>query len=108
MSTNWSWRKPLTWPMTWRVLAGLFGAVYLPLGYVIYGWGADARPQRLRRAAGQRGARAVAAGPPGHVGRHRVQPCGAGLPAAGQVGLRQHDLGRDRVARRNEKFFSNL
>jgi hypothetical protein len=42
MSTN--WRKPLTWPMTWRVLAGLFGAVYLPLGYVIYGWGADVAP----------------------------------------------------------------
>lgn len=36
---NWTWSKPQTWPMTWKVLAGLFGAVYLPLGYALYGWG---------------------------------------------------------------------
>lgn len=34
-----NWRKPLTWPMNWRTIAGLFGAVYLPLGYALYGWG---------------------------------------------------------------------
>jgi hypothetical protein len=38
------WSKPQTWPMTVRVLALMFGAVYLPLGYALYGWGSAASP----------------------------------------------------------------
>lgn len=49
---NWTWRKPITWPMNWRTLGLLFGAMYLPLGYALYGWGvAPAAPEEAPRTS---------------------------------------------------------
>jgi hypothetical protein len=35
------WRNPASWPLTRRVVVLAVAATYLPLGYVLYGWGPD-------------------------------------------------------------------
>lgn len=39
---TWTWSKPATWPMTRRVFVTMLAVTYLPLGYVLYGWGEPA------------------------------------------------------------------